>query len=361
MAQTPDVINAPSKWTNWYVLTTHNPKHLEDLIAQENILNGGQYDCYCPFTSLPEESDEAKAKNLYSLRAALRRYVFVRTLKTIEESAFVSTVLMWSRESAASILFLRNTQNVNAKVSPRELDVMKAFCDKELFKPDEHVSVRDLKVGQTIRLSNTPIADSDTECVIQSVTRKRGIVELRVEMTLFNVKFSNLLVTYEDTDDGGSSSDLVYDIQQKLFAIFRRKINLKETEATRQQDEKTLRDIFENSDLPFPEGAMYRHFLALMLICARLMNDRDALQKSVSKVNAELSTLANLRESKAATDSRAWLHIALFIATGRPQYRNFAKAYIREHNPKSRYLQQFVKMSCKTAGEKWIGLRKKRK
>ena len=36
------------------------------------------------------------------------------------------------------------------------------------------------------------------------------------------------------------------------------------------------------------------------------------------------------------------------------------KAYIRQYNPKSTYLQQFVKQSCKTAGERWIGLKKKR-
>ncbi|MBQ1768979.1 MAG: hypothetical protein IIZ91_07670, partial [Oscillospiraceae bacterium] len=77
-------------------------------------------------------------------------------------------------------------------------------------------------------------------------------------------------------------------------------------------------------------------------------------------MNAELIDLSRIRESKAATDSRAWLHIAMFIATGKSHWRNLAKAYIKNYNPKSTYLQQFVKQSCKTAGERWIGLRKKR-
>ena len=105
---------------------------------------------------------------------------------------------------------------------------------------------------------------------------------------------------------------------------------------------------------------MSRHYLALMLICARLMGDEKALQQYVGLVDAELGDLSRLRESKAATDSRAWLHIAMFIATGKPHFRNQAKAYIRQYNPKSTYLQQFVKQSCKTAGERWIGLKKKR-
>lgn len=104
---------------------------------------------------------------------------------------------------------------------------------------------------------------------------------------------------------------------------------------------------------------MSRHYLALMLICARMMGDEKALRQYVGLVNAELGDLSRLRESKAATDSRCWLHIAMFIATGKPHFRNLAKAYIRQYNPKSTYLRQFVKQSCKTAGERWIGLRKK--
>lgn len=104
---------------------------------------------------------------------------------------------------------------------------------------------------------------------------------------------------------------------------------------------------------------MSRHHMALMLICARLMGDEKALQQYVGLVDAELGDLSRLRESKAATDSRAWLHIGMFIATGKPHFRNLAKAYIKNYNPKSTYLQQFVKQSCKTAGERWIGLRKK--
>lgn len=351
------------KWSSWYVLTTSNPKHLEDLIAQANVLNPGQYDSYCPYSRLPEESGSSADSQL-SLRAALRRYNFVRISKTVSEQKFMTTVSEWSRSSVNSILFLRNGDHTNAKVSNDQLNRMRACCDAELIKP-ENLSLRDLKKGDEISLAGTPFAaegDEHRKCIIHSVTRKKGgLVELRVEMTLFNVRFPNLTITLEEGGASKKASDLVYDAQQKLLAIFCRKTNNKETEATRLQDEKTLQAIFDNRAIALPEGAMNRHYLALMLICARMTNDMKALQQYIALVNAELNDLSCLRESKAATDSRAWLHIAMFIATGNPHFRNLAKAYIKNYNPKSTYLQQFVKQSCKTAGERWIGLRKKRK
>lgn len=352
-------------WSHWYVLTTSNPKHLEDIIAQENAVSPGSYDSFCPYTSLPQESGGAEAdSSLMSLRAALRRYDFVRIPKTADRQQFISTVAQWSRSSVNSILFLRRGDGVVAQVTPRQLDMMKASCDSVLIKPEE-LSARELKVGQTIRLTNTPFDSDDgvgRECVIQSINRKKGgRIELRVELTLFNIKFSNLTVTYEDPGAGGKSSNVVYDAQQKLLAIFRRKTNKKETEASRRKDEQTLHDVFEDRTIVMPEGAMRRHHLALMLICARMMNDQKAIKQYIGLVEAELKDLSRIRESKAATDSRAWLHIAMFIATGKPHFRNQVKAYIKNYEPKSTYLKQFVKQSTKTAGERWIGLRKKRK
>lgn len=364
MAHTPDIIHTEStedRWSSWYVLTTRNPKHLEDLIAQDNLMNGGLYDCYCPYTVIPDEGKEAKEDGKYSLRAVLKCYVFVRTVKNLDEHQFVSTISGWNRDSSNTTFFLRNADGLNAKVSQRQLNIMKAYCDKVLIKP-ENIDVENLRTGQKISLSKIPLGDSHQEGTIQSVKRKKGgIVELRVEINLFNVKFSNLLITLENQSNGNGNSRQIYDAQQKLLNIFRRKVNNKETEATKQHDEQMLQEIMRTGNLSLPEGAMRRHHLALMLICARLMGNEDAIRQYTGMVKGLLAELAPLRESKAATDSRAWLHVALFIATGQPLYRDLAKTYIRLHNPRSTYLVQFVKQSCKTAGEKWIGLKKKHK
>ena len=155
-------MNVSEEWSNWYVLTTHNPHHLENLIEEENK-KCVCYECYCPYTALPKESSDYKEYQ-YSLRAALRKYVFVRLSKTIKEGDFAVTVSKWNSTSTDTIFFLRNSFNVKATVSSKELDIMKAGCNELLFKPHATPSVHNLKVGQEIELSNTPFADSDRKC-----------------------------------------------------------------------------------------------------------------------------------------------------------------------------------------------------
>jgi hypothetical protein len=208
--------------------------------------------------------------------------------------------------------------------------------------------LRDLKKGDEISLAGTPFAaegDEHRKCIVRSVTRKKGgLVELRVEMTLFNVRFPNLTITLEDGGASKKASDLVYDAQQKLLAIFRRKTNNKETEATRKQDEKTLQAIFDNRAIALPEGAMSRHYLALMLICAHLCRytaDEEQLRENLL---ATLSDINQRSESKAATDTRAYLWIALYISTQNPVYRDALKQYVRDHQPKSQKLRSFVSL-----------------
>ena len=48
-----------------------------------------------------------------------------------------------------------------------------------------------------------------------------------------------------------------------------------------------------------------------------------------------------------------------FVIIKATQGTSYVSPEFKNYNPKSTYLQQFVKQSCKTAGERWIGLRKK--
>jgi hypothetical protein len=127
------------------------------------------------------------------------------------------------------------------------------------------------------------------------------------------------------------------------------------------EDSKTLQSIFEKRDTPFPEGAMKRHFLALMLICSHLMRKEEDTQRFIKQVQQELAEIAKLCESKAATDTRAYLHIALYIATGEPQYRQLAKTYISKYQPSSPYLRQLVSTSAKRPASKYLGPKYRKK
>jgi hypothetical protein len=79
-----------------------------------------------------------------------------------------------------------------------------------------------------------------------------------------------------------------------------------------------------------------------MLICAHLCRYKDDEKQLREVIQENLVAINQRSESKAATDTRAYLWIALYISTQNPVYRNSAKQYVREHQPKSAKLRQFV-------------------
>ena len=86
------------------------------------------------------------------------------------------------------------------------------------------------------------------------------------------------------------------------------------------------------------------HFMALMLICAHLCRytaEENRLQTQILDLLADIN---QRRESKIATDARAYLWIALYISTQNPAYRDAAKQYVRDFQPKSPKLRSFVSL-----------------
>ncbi len=73
----------------------------------------------------------------------------MRIPKSVSEQQFITTVAEWSRSSVNSILFLRNGDKTNARVSNAQLNRMRACCDAELIRP-ENLSLHDLKKGDEI-------------------------------------------------------------------------------------------------------------------------------------------------------------------------------------------------------------------
>ncbi len=339
----------------WFVLLATDPKQAEQRLLQENLPEekaGRQpaFSMFVPYTSLGTERELTNGR--FSLRSALRRYLFVKgDERTLEE-----LLRGWNREFADKTFFLRSDREHKARISQRDMETLKQACDDEQVRLDMPLLLSELKVGQQVPLAGTPFDIEGATYKLVDVKRKKGgIVELQVELNLFNVTFQNLFVTYLDAADKNTHANLVASAQKKLLDIFKRRVNGKRTEISDHEDRKTLLSIMEKRDTPFPAGAMKRHFIALMLICSHMLGDEEATHRFTQEVQQELADISRLRESKAATNTRAYLHIALYIATGEPQYRQLAKTYIQKHNPGSPYLCQFVSTSAKRQAGKHLG------
>lgn len=342
----------------WFVLLATNPIHTEYRLAQANLDEETQghepcFSFFVPFTSMSTNPSERElSKTHFSLRSALRRYLFVKG----DEKKLEELVIEWNRTSNEKTFFLSDASKNHARISEQDMDTLKAACGNEQVKLDMPLLLRDLQPGNNISLEGTPFAIKDATYKLLSVKRKRGgIMELQVELNIFNVTFQNLYVTYLDVADKNVHASLVASAQKKLLDIFKRRVNGKRTEVSDHEDNKTLHSLFEKRDTPFAEGTMKRHFLALMLICSHLLGDEETTNRFLTEVQQELNEIAKLRESKAATDTRAYLHVALYIATGLPQYRQLAKTYVQKYKPSSPYLCQFVSTSAKHQAAKHIG------
>ena len=81
-----------------------------------------------------------------------------------------------------------------------------------------------------------------------------------------------------------------------------------------------------------------------MLICAHLCRYTADEERLREKIEESLSEINLRSESKAATDTRAYLWIALYISTHDPVYRDAVKKYVRDYQPKSAKLRRFVSL-----------------
>ncbi len=349
------------------VLLASSPKKAEFCFSYKNVeeKQAGRpqpFNYFIPYTdmSVTEEKGERRQSEL-SLRSALYRYIFVQGNETLLEEVLRE----WNRTTNGRIYFLRNDKKI-ARISSTDMEKLMKACSNDDIALDLQHPVRTLKPGDEITLANTPFEKKDTTYTVLEVRKKGpGIYQLQVEMKMFGVTFKNMYVTYTEEGDDQETKEmaaLVCSTQKKLLDIFKRKVKNKGDERGREQvDADTLQSIYEQRDIPLPSGARKRHWLALMLICSHLMGQHDGKQRFLREVESELAAISKLRESKAATDTRAYLHIALYIATGNPMYRELAKIYVRKHAPSSVQLCQFVSTMSKHEASKVIGHTKKKR
>ena len=356
----PAVRTAGEGPASWFVLTTTNPRQAENCIVGQNVDDekSGRprsFRAFIPYTymEVAPTQDEERREHL-SLRAALHRYLFVQG----DAQKLSSLLSTWNGTSADKIYHLLDSDRQKARISDSAMNRLMEACTTDRPLLDVSDSLRDVQVGQEFVPANSPMGDAGSTYTVVGIRRKSGgIVELQLSTTLFGVEFRNLFVTYRDEQAGSRNIDMVFSTQCRVLDIFRRRVNRKETEATRYDDRRTLESLFARRGTPLPDGPMSRHFLALMLICSQLLGLEEERKELIAEAESQLAAIARHRESKAATDTRAWLHVALYVATGEPTWRDQAKTYVQKYHPRSPYLCQMVTTSCKFGARKFLGKR----
>lgn len=363
----------------WFLLTSSNPGYAEEQLRRESLQrdrNGGTpFQYFVPYQFLrrrmPGEQpsvsiDEVPGTNCQQpqtsqavdtsthsnqVRAALHRYVFVRA----EEDDLADMLRSPWNVTDRHLQFFRDKQWQRVSISQSEMDTFLQACADERLKFEIWPAIDEVGENEEVKLLTTPFSGR-TVTILKKHRTSRGL-RLTVSIQIFNETMSVRLYDVRNEDiqylnddkkkQQSRDSNLVTRFQKSLIDILSRRINGKETPESIKTDAATLDNIYNFRTHAVTGDALRCRFLSMMLICARLRHDRQGLTEQQSRVERELAVFDGRSESRAATDVRAYLHVALFIATGQPAYRTAAKDYVRQHAPKSEDLHRLVSLITK--------------
>lgn len=368
---------------HWFVLTTFDPKDSEKQLQRENLRRDdagvsalrfvvpAQFLKRRVIQTLPDDQDDfvsdaecgstesvnprnrQAVRQNNEIRSALRRYIFMFG-KESEIDRFLDGD--WNKYHHNRIQFFYDVEKKRAYVPQKTMDeFIKMLADKRLSF-ELSPALGDLQKGEPIQFRNNAFAGRTAYVVESHRTKKGNVVTVELDligntlrMKVSNVRDEDIIHLDGERTKYAKNNELIKSNQKKLLAILRRRINKKETEESRMDDMLALNTIYATRFRYFDESetVAYRHFIAQMLICVCLLHDHDETAAYVGRALAELAEIDKLSKSKAATDVRTRLHVALFLATGNPEYRALARTYIREHQPKSDNLKSLVRLISK--------------
>lgn len=272
-------------------------------------------------------------------------------LKALEDDIRALVDDEWNKVFRAQLRFLIDPATKQpAKVSNTVMDKFYANCIKyrgsfELSPPIDGIEKKD-------RVEIKRGVFSGHEAFVVNVRHSKG--ELRLDLavqlvsgvmniTMLGVRPHDVVLLNKSAVDAIREDFMEY-IQNRLLTVYEHRVKVRNDAQTRLKDLATLNRLFLYNTYNVEGHTARTHFKALMLICAHLRKDADSEQSLREEALSLLADINRQSESKASTDIRTWLWIALYISTNDPAYRDAAKQYVKEKQPKSKKLCQFVRL-----------------
>ena len=253
-----------------------------------------------------------------------------------------------NKDCAVRLRHYRDTDGSKATVSDNMMQKFLEACLEYRDQLEITPSISSIESMDKVKIKSGPFAGC--EATVQRVQQSHGTIHLQLTIQLLagvmNIRMDNVdkrnitILNREAADD--IRTDFIEYTQNHLLEILSHRVKRIDDTTINRRDADMLVRLYRYRYHHIKNESARYHFLALMLICAHLCryeNDEIQLREQVLHV---LEDMNRKSESKAATDTRTYLWIALYISTHNPVYRNAAKQYVREHQPKSAKLRQFV-------------------
>lgn len=240
-----------------------------------------------------------------------------------------------------------------AKVAEPVMDDFFANCIKYRGRFELCPSINDIESKDKVEIKKGLFSGHQASVV--SVRHSKGELnlELAVELVsgiiyikMLNVKAHEIAILNKDATSA-IRNDFIEYTQNNLLTIYKHRVMAVNDAETRRKDIKMLSRLIRYRAYKVENHAAKAHFTALMLICAHLLKNADEETELRNNVLLLLDEINLQSESKACTDSRTYLWIALYISTNDPVYRDACKDYLRTKQPKSKKLREFIRLMRK--------------
>ena len=336
------------KWLDSVNVQRLTPESDSDSLSQKLEKGRNIITTFYPYDFLRTRETRPNQEPDYEAQRTFNLFKHIIFLRTTERDA---ARLVNSKENLPHPIGLRFYHDTDGSLATVRDNIMEAFINacvdyKGTFRVIPPIS--GIEALDKVRIEEGPFAGH--EALVTRVHQNKGKISLELTIPLINgaanIRMENVqrhqvsILGHESSD--AIRTDFIDYTQTHLLAILAHRVKRVKDPKVTTKDVDMLNRLYRYRGHEVEGKSAATHFLALMLICAHLCKDepgeRDLKEKALQKL-AEINAKG---ESRAATDTRTYLWIALYIATGETSYSRLAKQYVQNRQPKSRQLKRFV-------------------
>lgn len=339
----------------WYVATFLDARYLMEWLKAINAARLAATEetaapvitTFYPYSFLSERTarpDKENEEDEDAVFRIFRNIIFLRT--TYRDLS--SLVRDADNVFPINLRFYNDVEGRPATVQDSMMETFISACANHrgtfrLVPPISSIQTRD-----RVRIEEGPFAGQ--EATVSRVRQSHGTITLELTIPLINGAVNILLPNVQRHQIailGYEASDAIRPqfidyTQNHLLTILANRVRRVQDSGINTRDADMLNRLYRYRGHEVEGEAAATHFLALMLICAHLCKDTTGEAELRDKALHRLEAINARPESRAATDTRAYLWVALYISTAETAYSRLAKQYIKDHAPKSRALHRFV-------------------
>lgn len=349
----------------WYLMTHHEMKRFKDWLEAVNALRFGNgapiIESFFPGeflrgrrTSTQEVTPAERDRDEIApppVSADFQHLVFLKSTRS-ELNEFVHD--KWNTDFRARLMYYLDPEGKPATVSDQVMQDFFESCLQYRGRFELCPSIEGIEKMDKVEILSGPFAGY--RAAVVEVHHAKGEIHLRLALELvagvMNIEMRDVtpsqvvILDREKTDL--IRTDFIKYTQNHLLPILYRRMKRTGDEPSRRRDAAMLSRLYHYRHHQVENESARLHFLALMLICAHLIRDEKGEAQLQAQTLQALAAIDARGEALAATDTRTYLWIALYIATGDARYRDAAKQYVQQHHPKSDKLTKFVAIIRRT-------------